>query len=207
MLRILGRKTSSNVMEVLWLCGELKLKFDRVDIGGSFGGNDTPEYLAKNPNGLVPTIEDDGFVLWESNAICRYLAAKYAPGSTIWPDDLKTRAEADKWMDWQLSVVGAMITPIFWGLVRTPPEKRDMKAIEAAIQRGYKIWGILDKHLAGRKYVAGEHFTVGDIPVGIHAFRWFNLVKDRPAMPNFEAWYDRLCHRPAYKEHCMNPLV
>lgn len=207
MLRILGRKTSSNVMEVLWLCGELKLKFDRVDIGGSFGGNDTPEYLAKNPNGLVPTIEDDGFVLWESNAICRYLAAKYAPGSTIWPDDLKTRAEADKWMDWQLSVVGAMITPIFWGLVRTPPEKRDMKAIEAAIQRGYKVWGILDKHLAGRKYVAGEHFTVGDIPVGIHAFRWFNLVKDRPAMPNFEAWYDRLCQRPAYKEHCMNPLV
>jgi glutathione S-transferase len=100
-----------------------------------------------------------------------------------------------------------MITPIFWGLVRTPAEKRDMKAIQAAIERGYKVWGMLDKHLAGRKYVAGEHFTTGDIPIGVHAFRWFTLVKDRPSMPNFEAWYDRLCQRPAYKEHCMNPLT
>ena len=123
MLKIWGRKTSSNVMEVLWLCGEIDLKYDRVDIGGPFGGNDKPEYLAKNPNGLVPTVEDGDFILWESNAICRYLAAKYAPGSTVWPDDLQTRAEADKWMDWQLSVVGAMITPIFWGLVRTPPSR------------------------------------------------------------------------------------
>jgi glutathione S-transferase len=207
MLKLWGRKTSSNVMEVLWLCGEINLKYDRVDIGGPFGGNDKPEYLAKNPNGLVPTIEDGDFILWESNAVCRYLAAKYAPGSTIWPDDLQTRAEADKWMDWQLSVVGGMITPIFWGLVRTPPEKRDMKAIQAAIERGYKVWGMLDKHLAGRKFVAGENFTLGDIPIGVHAFRWFTLVKDRPSMPNFEAWYDRLCQRPAYKEHCMNPLT
>ena len=207
MLKILGRKTSSNVMEVLWLCGELGLEYDREDIGGPFGGNDQPEYLAKNPNGLVPTIEDDGFVLWESNAILRYLATKYGAGSTIWPDDLQSRAEADKWMDWQLSAVAAMITPIFWNLVRTPEPERDMDAVAAAIKRGHTVWGILDKHLADRNFVAGEHLTLGDIPVGIHAFRWFTLVDDRPSMPNLEAWYDRLQQRPVYREHCMNPLV
>ena len=207
MLKILGRKTSSNVMEVLWLCGEMNLEYDREDIGGPFGGNDQPEYLAKNPNGLVPTIEDDGFVLWESNAILRYLASKYGAGSTIWPDDLQIRAEADKWMDWQLSAVAAMITPIFWNLVRTPEPERDMDAVAAAIKRGHVVWGILDKHLAGRDFVAGDNLTLGDIPVGIHAFRWFSLVEDRPAMPNLEAWYDRLQQRPVYREHCMNPLV
>jgi len=206
MLKLLGRKTSSNVMEVLWCCEEIGLEFDREDVGGAFGRNDQPDYLAMNPNGLVPTIIDDGFVMWESNAVIRYLASKYAAGSTIWPDDLQTRAEADKWMDWQLSVVGAMITPIFWGLVRTAPEKRDMKAIEAAIQRGYKVWGILDKHLERRSFVAGDNLTLGDIPVGVHAFRWFNLVDERPSMPNLEAWYARLCERPAYKKNCMNPL-
>jgi len=207
MLKILGRKTSSNVMEVLWLCAELGLKYDRVDIGGPFGGNDTPEYLAKNPNGLVPTIEDDGFILWESNAICRYLASKHAGGKPIWPDDLQIRGEADKWMDWQLSRLAGAMGPIFLNLVRRKPEERDMKAVQAGIKAGCDAWGILDRHLKGRKFVAGEHFTIGDIPVGIHAFRWFTLVKDRPAMPNLEAWYARLQERPAYREHCMNPLV
>ncbi len=207
MLKILGRKTSSNVMEVLWLCGELGIEYDREDIGGPFGGNDQPDYLEKNPNGLVPTIEDDGLILWESNAIIRYLAAKHAPGGTIWPDDLQARAAADKWMDWKLSVAVPQITPIFWGLVRTPEAERDMAAIEAAIKLGHKVWGILDKQLAKTDYVAGNEFTLGDMPVGVHAFRWFTLVDDRPAMPNLEAWYARLQDRPAYREHCMNPLV
>jgi len=207
MLKILGRKTSSNVMEVLWLCGELGIEYDREDIGGPFGGNDQPEYLEKNPNGLVPTIEDDGLTLWESNAIMRYLAAKYAPGASIWPDDLQARAAADKWMDWQLSAVGPQITPIFWGLVRTPEAERDMAAIEAAIKLGHKVWGILDKQLAKTDFVAGSELTLGDMPVGVHAFRWFSLVDDRPAMPHLEAWYARLQDRPAYREHCMNPLV
>ncbi|MEM9681749.1 MAG: glutathione S-transferase family protein [Pseudomonadota bacterium] len=207
MLKLLGRKTSSNVMEVMWFCAEAGLEYDREDVGGPFGRNDEPEYLALNPNGLVPTVIDDGFVMWESNAILRYLATKYASGTDIWPDDLQVRAEADKWMDWQLSVVAAMITPIFWGMVRTEPEKRDMQAIGAAIQRGYDVWGMLDKHLEGRNFVAGDNLTLGDIPLGIHAFRWFSLVEKRPSMPNFEAWYARLGERPAYKEHCMNPLV
>lgn len=207
MLKILGRKTSSNVMEVLWCCGEIGLEFDREDVGGPFGRNDEPEYLAMNPNGLVPTIIDDGFVMWESNAIIRYLCSKYAGGSTIWPDDLQTRAEADKWMDWQLSRVGPAMTPIFFNLVRTPPDKRDMDAVARGIETGGTVWGILDRHLEGRNFVAGENFTIGDIPVGIHAFRWFTLVEDRPSMPNLEAWYARLQERPAYREHCMNPLV
>lgn len=207
MLKILGRKTSSNVMEALWLCAELGIEYDREDIGGPFGGNDTPEYLAKNPNGLVPTIEDDGFVLWESNAILRYLAGKYGAGNPIWPDDPKARAEADKWMDWQLSTIAPQITPIFWNLVRTPEPERDMDAVAAAIERGRTVWGILDKQLAVRDFVAGGNLTLGDIPAGIHAFRWFTLVEDRPPTPNLEAWYGRLQERPAYREHCMNPLM
>jgi glutathione S-transferase len=209
MLKLLGRKTSSNVMEVLWLCAELGIEYEREDIGGPFGGNDEPEYLAKNPNGLVPTIEDNGFILWESNAIVRYLAATHGAGSTIWPDDPRLRAEADKWMDWQLSTISRVMQPIFFNLVRKPPEERDMTAVASGIKDGHQVWGILDKHLAGSNFVAGEHLTVGDIPAGIHAFRWFTLVeeKDRPSMPNLEAWYGRLQERPVYREHCMNPLV
>jgi glutathione S-transferase len=207
MLKILGRKTSSNVMEVLWGCAELGVEYDRVDIGGDFGGNDTPEYLAMNPNGLVPTIDDGGFILWESNAILRYLAAKHGGGAAIWPDDLQARAEADKWMDWQLSKVAGAITPIFFNLVRTAPDARDMDAVARGIKACHEVWGILDRHLDGRNFVAGADFTIGDIPIGIHAHRWFNLVDDRPAMPNFEAWYARLQERPAYREHCMNPIV
>jgi glutathione S-transferase len=207
MLKILGRKTSSNVMEVLWLCAELGIEYDREDIGGPFGHNDEPEYLAKNPNGLVPTIEDGDFILWESNAIVRYLAAKHGAGSKIWPEDLQTRAAADKWMDWQLTKVAPMITPIFWNLVRTPEPDRNMDAVAAAIKSGYEVWGMLDTQLSKTDFVAGKDFTVGDIPVGIHAFRWFSLVDDRPSMPGLEAWYARLQDRPAYREHCMNPLV
>ncbi len=207
MLKILGRKTSSNVMQVLWLCDELGIEFDQVDIGGPFGGNKQPAYLAKNPNGLVPTIEDDGFVLWESNAITRYLASKYGAGSTIWPDDLKIRAEADKWMDWQVSTITATMKPIFFNLVRKPEAERDMAAVAAGFKRGNEVWGIVDRHLADRNFVAGAHLTIGDMPIAIHAFRWFTLAKERAAMPNLEAWYERLQQRPAYRKHCMNPLV
>ena len=207
MLKILGRKTSSNVMEVLWGCAELGIEYEREDIGGPFGGNDTPEYLAKNPNGLVPTIEDDGFILWESNAILRYLASKHSGGRPIWPDDLRIRAEADKWMDWQLSRVAGAIGPIFMNLVRRKPEERDMDAVAGGIAACREVWGILDRHLRDRDFVAGAHFTIGDIPVGIHAFRYFTLVEDRPALPGLEAWYGRLQERPAYREFCMNPLV
>ena len=121
MLKIWGRNTSSNVQKAMFAVGELGLAHERIDIGGAFGKNREPAYLAMNPNGLVPTLEEDGFLLWESNSIIRYLAAKFGAG-TLEPADLRTRALASKWMDWQLSVLGPAITPVFWGMIRTPPD-------------------------------------------------------------------------------------
>ena len=205
MLKIIGRKTSSNVQKVLWVCGEIGLSFEREDLGGPFGGNDTPEYRALNPNGRVPTIVEDGFVLWESNSIARYLAAKHAPG-TLYPDDLRVRANGERWMDWQLTVVSPAMVPVFWGLVRTPPEKRDNARIEEARKKLSGVMGILDAHLKGSKFVAGDGFTVGDIPLGIAAWRWFNMEMPREDHPNLRRWYDLLCQRTPYQEHIMQPM-
>jgi glutathione S-transferase len=205
MLKIIGRGTSGNVMKVLWLADELRVPYEQEDLGGSFGGNDAPEFLARNPNGLVPVIEDDGVVLWESNAIVRYLAGKHGYG-TLSPADPARRAVADQWMDWQQTVVAPTMSPIFWGLVRTPAAERDLPAIERAIQRAYPVWGILDAHLSRHLYVAGE-FSMGDVPLGPHVHRWLRLVTNRPSMPHLEAWYQRLTQRPPYRKHCMGPLV
>ena len=206
MLTILGRRSSGNVMLPLWTADELGTEYRQVDVGGSFGGNDQPEYLAKNPNGLVPTIEDGEFLLWESNAITRYLCAKYGSG-TLCPEDPQQRALAEQWMDWKLTTVMPMMTPIFWGLVRTSEEDRDLDLIQRSIERGSKVWRILDRHLARNDYVAGDAFTMGDIPLGPQIHRWLELVEDRPPMPNLEAWYQRLTERAAFREHCMNPIV
>ncbi len=204
MLKIWGRANSINVQKVLWVADEIGIPYTRVDIGGPFGGNREPAYLALNPNGLVPTIEDDGVVLWESNSIARYLAA--SRNSPLVPADPKLRAEAERWMDWQLTSLGGM-TPIFWGLIRTPAEKRDPAAIEAARVQVAGAWAILDAHLKGRDFVAGPALTVGDIPVGCMAYRWFNLAIDRPDLPHLRAWYDRLTTRPAYRKHVMPPMT
>jgi glutathione S-transferase len=146
MLKIWGRTNSVNVKKALWAAEELGLKYERVDAGLQFGVVDTPEYRKLNPNGLVPTIEDDGFVLWESNAIVRYLAAKYGAG-TLWPNDLRQRADADRWMDWAFSFANAF-RPVFWGLIRTPPEKRDLKAIEDGRKKTIELAAIADARLA-----------------------------------------------------------
>ncbi len=205
MLKIWGRKNSINVQKVLWCCEELELDYERVDVGGPFGGNREPEYLAMNPNGLVPTISDVGFVLWESNAIVRYLAAKHGMG-TLYPDNLAVRAEADKWMDWQMGTVWARFRPVFLGLVRTPPEERDVEGIEAGRRATEETMRILDAHLADHDYVAGSSFTMGDIPLGATAYRWLNLEIERPPLPGLEAWYGRLCERPAFRKSVMLPI-
>lgn len=205
MLKILGRRTSGNVMEPLWVADELGLEYEQTDIGGIFGGNNTPEYLAMNPMGLVPTLIDGDFVMWESNAITRYLCAKHSYGN-LYPEDLQVRATADTWMDWQLTAIAEMIRPIFWGLVRTPAEKRDHALIAASVKQGVNLWGMLDRHLADRAFVAGDQLTMGDIPLGPQVHRWMMLVEDRPSMPNLDAWYQRLTERPAYQKHCMIPL-
>ncbi len=201
MLKIWGRKTSSNVQKAMFAIGELNLPCERVDVGGAFGKNREPAYLAMNPNGLVPTLEeDDGFLLWESNSIIRYLAAKFGAGS-LEPTDLRTRALASKWMDWQLSVLGPAITPVFWGLVRTPPEQRNHQAIDDGKIKTTAAVNILDEHFAKSPYAAGAVFSMGDIPIAIMCYRYRELVPERPAFPNFERWYAAIAVRQAFRDH------
>src|SRR6202051_1351864 len=176
MIKIWGRSTSINVQKVMWAVGELGLPHERIDIGGPFGKNNEPAYLAKNPNGLVPTLEeDDGFLLWESNAIVRYLAAKHK-STVLEPADLRTRALASKWMDWQLSVYGPAITPVFWGLIRTAPDQRDQQAIADGKVKTTAAAKILDEHFARTQYAAGDAFSMGDIPIAIMSYRYRELV-------------------------------
>ncbi len=199
MIKIWGRNTSSNVQKVMWAVGELDLSHQRIDVGGAFGKNKEAPYLAMNPNGLVPTLEEeDGFTLWESNSIVRYLAARHA-SRTLEPADLRTRALAHKWMDWQLSVMGPSLTPVFWGLIRTPPEKRDANAIAAGKSRSIEAAQLLDRQLAGTAYLAGDAFSYGDIPVGIMIYRYVQLIPERPSTPNLDRWYAAISSRPAFK--------
>jgi glutathione S-transferase len=206
MIKIWGRKDSSNVQKVLWCCGELGVTYERIDIGGRFGGNKEKPYLDLNPNGLVPTIEDGGFVLWESNSIMRYLVEKYGEGRLL-PSTPEGRADANRWMDWQLTTLGPAIVPLFWGLIRTPEEKRDRTAIQNALDKTAKAWRILDERLAKNSYLAGDIFTIGDIPLGVWVYRWFSLPIQRPEIKHLSRWYERLCKRPPYQTHIMIPLT
>jgi glutathione S-transferase len=200
-IKIWGRKTSSNVQKVMWAVGEIGLPHERIDIGGPFGKNREPAYLAMNPNGLVPTLEEeDGFLLWESNAIVRYLAAKHR-AAVLEPADLRGRANAGKWMDWQLAVAGPAIFECFWGLIRTPPEKRNHGAIEDSKKKTTAAMVMVDEQLAKTAHLAGDAFSYGDIPVGIIAYRYRQLVPDRPPLKNFERWYTAISSRQAFKDH------
>jgi glutathione S-transferase len=206
MLRIWGRNNSVNVQKALWCCEELGVAYEQVDAGGSFGVINTPQYRNLNPNGLVPTIEDDGFVLWESNAIVRYLAAKHSAGK-LWPEDLKERAEADKWMDWQNTTFWPNFRPLFWNLVRTAPDQRDDQAVEDSRLQTTEILGYLDIHLKNRPYIVGNALTMGDIPMGCAIWRWMGVPIERPDLPNVQRWYDTLAARPAYKKVVMLPMT
>jgi glutathione S-transferase len=196
MLRIWGRTNSVNAKKALWTLEELKLPYERIDAGLQFGVVNTPEYRAMNPNGLVPTIDDDGFILWESHAIVRYLAAKHGAGS-LWPTDLRVRADADRWMDWAFTFAAAL-RPVFWNLIRTPADKRDHKLVAEGTQKLGELATYVDSALAKRNYIAGESLTMGDIPLGCHLQLWFRLDIARPAVPRLQAWFERLCARPAY---------
>ena len=202
MIKIWGRNTSVNVQKVMWAVGELKLAHERIDVGGAFGKNREAAYLAMNPNGLVPTLEEDDFILWESNTIVRYLAAKYGAG-TLEPPDLRARARAQSWMDWQLSVAAPAIHGLFWGLVRTPPEKRDPAAIEASREKTLAALKILDAQLAKTRFVAGETLSMGDIPVALMAYRFRRLTDERTGIDNVERWFAEIEVRPAFKEHVL----
>jgi len=206
-MKIWGRTTSSNVQKVMWAIGEMKLPHQRIDVGGAFGKTKEPFYLAMNPNSLVPTLEEeDGFTLWESNSVVRYLAAKHGGG--LEPADPKVRANAHQWMDWQLSVIGPAITPVFWGMIRTPPDKRDPAAIAAGKQKTGDAVKMLDERLGKAAYLAGDAFSYGDIPAAVMVRRYRDLVPERPAFKHVERWYAAIAARPAFNEHVTKiPLV
>jgi glutathione S-transferase len=203
MIRIWGRSNSVNVKKALWCLEELGLPYERTDAGMQFGVVNTPEYQKMNPNGLVPTMDEDGFILWESHSIVRYLSAKYGKG-VLWPVDARACAVANQWMDWAFSFQGS-VRDAFWNLIRTPPEKRDAQAIEKARVKSGEMARILDAALAGRMYVA-DAFSMGEIPIGCEVQRWIRLPMERPELPHLEAWFERLCARTAFKKIVDIPL-
>jgi glutathione S-transferase len=207
MLKIWGRKNSSNVRKALWVAEELGLEYEAINAGGAFGVNDQPEYLARNPNGVVPMIEDGDFVLWESNTIVRYLAAQYAPDSTLCPSSAKARAEQDKWMDWTTSTFAVPFKTVFWGVLRTPAEQQDWAQINAAKATIEGMLQIVDKALSTQPYLSGNEFGMGDIPLGSFIYAWFEMPIERTDLPHLKAWYERLQQRPAYRTAVMTALT
>lgn len=200
MLKIWGRNTSSNVQKVMWALGELGQPCERIDAGGAFGKTKDATYLAMNPNSLVPTlVEEDGFQLWESNSIVRYLAAKYQSRG-LEPADLRTRASAQKWMDWQLSVMAPAITPVFWNLFRVAPDKRDHALIAAQTVKTIAAAKIMDAQLGVTRYLASDEFSYGDIPLGVMIYRYMQIISDRPATPNLDRWYAEISSRQGFKD-------
>jgi len=205
MLRIWGRTSSTNVQKVLWCCAELGLPFERIEAGGSFGGVATPEYKAMNPNALVPTLDDDGFILWESNVIVRYLCKLHGDG-TLYPSAPQTQFVAEQWMDWQTTTLWPAFRVAFLGMIRTPPEERDNAAIEKSRTTTAGRMQGLETRLGKTRFVAGDAFTMGDIPLGPPVHRILSVGIDRKDFPNVGRWYDEMTARPAFREHVMLPL-
>jgi glutathione S-transferase len=198
MLRVLGRKGSSNVRKVLWALEELNLPFEREDIGGEFGRNREPAFLALNPNGLVPVLVDGNLALWESNTILRYLAARYGQGS-LWEPDAVQRALQERWLDWQLSLVTPALNLLAGALVVKPPQARSPEEIDRARNQLDEAFRILDRELAGKAFLGGDRLSIADIAVGVAVLRWFGLPIERAALPELQRWYDTLASRPAFR--------
>lgn len=202
MLKVWGRPTSVNVQKVMWAVGEMGIAHERIDVGGRFGGLATPAFLAMNPNGRIPTIEDGGVVVWESNAIVRYLAARYGEG-TFWERDPGARAQADAWMDWMQTTLAPDFYAVFWAVVRTPADRQDKVAIKDLTARLTAHYDLLDRQLATRPYLVGDRFSLADIVVGATLYRYFEMEIDRPALSNLDHWHERLRERPAFRDHVM----
>ncbi|SFU56788.1 Glutathione S-transferase [Methylobacterium sp. 174MFSha1.1] len=196
MRRLWGRLSSVNVQKAVWGLEELGLPYERVEAGGAFGRVREPDYLALNPNGLVPVMEEDGFVLWESNAILRYLASTQGLG-TLWPEDPRAAALADQWLDWQATRFTPSTRDAFWQTVRTPLAQRDQSVIDRSVAASEECAGILDAHLMGRPYAVGDRFTAADIALGAATHRWLHLDVPRVERPALRAWYERIRVRPA----------
>jgi glutathione S-transferase len=205
-LTIWGRLSSVNVQKAMFCIEELGLPHTRIDAGLSFGLVDTPEYRSRNPNGLVPVIDDDGFVLWESNAIVRYLAAKHASGS-LWPTDPRQRADSDRWMDWQTTNFQPAMLGAFLHLVRLPPERRDASAVPPSREHSEACAAILDAALAGKRFITGEQLTIGDIALAPAVHRWLNLPLERRPRPHVERWYAEIMERASARRSLPLPVT
>jgi glutathione S-transferase len=202
MMRLWGRKSSINVQKVLWCLAELGLKegrdFERIDAGLHFGKNRTPEFLALNPNGLVPTLEDGELVLWESNTILRYLVRQHDQ-SKRFTSDIKSQYQSEKWMDWQLGTMWPALRPAFLGLTRVPETERNYAAIEKAYQDTNALLALLDQQLATQQYCSGNTFQIGDITLALCVSRWILLNHTFPdktgprlSLHNIDAWMNRI---------------
>jgi glutathione S-transferase len=206
-LKIWGRANSVNVQKVLWCLRELDLTYERIDAGMAFGRNTEPDYLAMNPNGRVPTMVDGDFVLWESNSVMRYLVMAYGKGSPIYPQDAKRRAAVDRWLDWTLSTMQPVDRPVFWALVRTPVEKRDMAAIQKDVDAEAVQWRIVDAQVATRRFIEGDDFTLADIALGAYARRWFGVEGARkPQLENLQRWFAQFAARPGFQQFIAPPM-
>lgn len=207
-LTIWGRANSVNVQKVLWCLRELDLAYDRIDAGMAFGKNTEAPYLAINPNGRVPTLVDGDFVLWESNSVMRYLCLAYGQGSPIYPQAPQQRAAVDRWLDWTLSTLQPVDRPVFWALVRTPPEKRDMVAIQKDVDAEAVVWRIVDAQLATRRFIEGEGFTIADIAIGAYARRWLGVEGvTKPKLPNLDRWFAQISERPGFIKFIAPPMT
>jgi glutathione S-transferase len=194
-LKIWGRLTSINVRKVVWTARELELEFEHIQAGRSFGVVDTPEYRRMNPNARVPSIDDAGFVLWESNVIVRYLCAKHATG-TLYPEPVQQRFDAERWMDWQQTTLNPAGRDAFWQLIRTPVAERDGARLDASIAATELLLEILDAHLASRTFVAGDNFTMADIPIACEVHRFWSLPRDHAPHAHLARWYATMIARP-----------
>jgi glutathione S-transferase len=197
MLRLLGRKSSSNVRKVIWALEELQVRYEREDVGGEFGRNRDPEFLALNPNGLVPVLIDGDLTLWESNSILRYLGAKYGDGA-LWESDPGKRALIDRWMDWQLTVVTPPVSLLTMALVFKPPKPLPPEEIGNAREKLARAFRILDRELSGKSFLGGDRLSLADIAVGLVAYRWLALPIERESVTNLQRWYAGLSARPAF---------
>ena len=198
MLKIWGRLSSINVRKVVWAAQEVGVAFERTDAGGSFGIVDTPPYLRMNPNAMVPVIEDGGFVLWESNVIVRYLCARYS-AQQLYPSTLAQRFDAERWMDWQQTTLNPAGRDAFLQLVRTPLAQRQPEVLRQSNQRTESLLALLDAHLDKSPFIAGNQFSMADIPIACEVHRWFGLPQTRLPRPNVERWYQTVSSRPASK--------
>jgi glutathione S-transferase len=196
MLTVWGRLSSINVRKVVLAAQLAGVPFERLEAGGEYGVVSTPAYLARNPNAMVPLIQDEGFDLWESNVIVRYLCARYAPGR-LYPDELQQRFDAERWMDWQQTTLNRAGREAFIQLVRTPPERRDPTAIAHSMAMTALLHGMLDEHLAGRAFMAGDRLTMADIPIACEMHRWLGLPIPHRPMPHLHAWYQSIAALPA----------